>query len=256
MTVLGHEVRGQGPQRVILLHDWQGDHRNYALALPFLDTDAFTYALADLRGYGRSRDLAGPHTAAQAAADVVALADRLGWDRFHVVGHSMTGMVVQRVAIDARQRVASVVCANPVPASGLHMPEADLAFFRSTITDDTAFAGLLAAISNRELSPRWTAYKLALCRSSAAPAVRSEYLDMFNGTDFSRQARGLDVPLLVLLGEFDHEGLLEPAMRATFGVWYPRAEFKICVGAGHYPMQEMPPWYVAAIEGFMRRHPA
>lgn len=256
MTVLGHELRGRGPQKVVLLHDWQGDHRNYDLALPFLDTDAFTYAIADLRGYGRSLSLPGPYTAAQSAADVVALADTLGWSRFHVVGHSMTAMVAQRVAVDARPRVASVVCANPVPAGGLQMPAENLAFFRSTITDDAGFGGLLAAICNRELSPRWTAYKLAVCRSSAPPEVRSAYLDMFNGTDFSGEARGLDVPLLVLLGEFDHEGLLEPAMRQTFGAWYPRAEFKTCLNAGHYPMQEMPPYYVAAIETFMARHPA
>jgi hypothetical protein len=50
----------------------------------------------------------------------------------------------------------------------------------------------------------------------------------------------------VLLGEFDRESLRKP-----FGAWYPNAEFKTCLNAGHYPMQEMPTYYVAAIEAFM-----
>ena len=59
-----------------------------------IDIEMFTYALVDLRGYGRSMDQTGERNEIEAAADTVALADHLGWDRFHLVGFSMTGMVV------------------------------------------------------------------------------------------------------------------------------------------------------------------
>ncbi|MET7644097.1 alpha/beta fold hydrolase [Streptomyces sp. NPDC005426] len=64
--------------------------------LPDLDIGSFQYALVDLRGYGEARDASGTYTTAEGAADVLALADRLGWDRFSLIGHSMGGSVVQR----------------------------------------------------------------------------------------------------------------------------------------------------------------
>lgn len=253
MTI-GYELCGEGPEPVVVLHDWQGDHRNYDLVRPFLDRGAFRYAFADLRGYGRSRELAGEYSAREAAGDVLALAAGLGWERFHLVGHSMTGMVVQRLAIDAPARVKSVVAANPVPACGLQMPAADRGFFAATVTDDGAFAQLLAAISHPDLSPAWTAYKLEICRSSADAGTRMQYLEMFDRTDFAAEAQGLETPMLVLLGEHDHESLSEANMRGTFGKYYPKAEILVCRAAGHYPMQERPPYFAAVIERFMARH--
>jgi 3-oxoadipate enol-lactonase len=158
--VIGHEVLGSGVQKVMIMHDWLGDHTNYDLARPFFDVHRFSYAFIDLRGYGWSRALAGDHTATEAASDVITLADHLGWPRFHTVGHSMSGMVVQCLAVDAGTRVQSVVAANPVPACGLQMPAEDLAFFESTITDETNYRILLTGVCNRELHSRWVDYKL------------------------------------------------------------------------------------------------
>ena len=252
--VIGHEVLGSGAQKVMIMHDWLGDHTNYDLARPFFDGHRFTYAFIDLRGYGWSRGLTGDHTATEAASDVISLADHLGWPRFHAVGHSMSGMIVQRLAVDAGMRVQSVVAANPVPACGMQMPAEAVAFFESTITDETNYRSLLTGICNRELSSRWVDYKLGQTRASVDPATRAAYLRMFNASDFSAEVRGLRTPFLVLLGEFDHESLREANLRKTFGAWYPNAEFKTCLNAGHYPMQEMPAYYVAAIEAFMARH--
>ncbi|MGU7780708.1 alpha/beta fold hydrolase [Burkholderia sp. PU8-34] len=52
------------------------------------------------------------------AADCLVLADRLGWQRFHVIGHSMNGMVTQRVAANAPSRIKSAIAVYPVSAAG------------------------------------------------------------------------------------------------------------------------------------------
>ena len=61
---------------------------------------------------------------AEAAADAIALADDLGWDRFSLVGHSMSGVAIQHVLLTRRRTGCAAWSAwRPVPASGLPLGE-------------------------------------------------------------------------------------------------------------------------------------
>jgi pimeloyl-ACP methyl ester carboxylesterase len=51
---LGHFIHGHGAEKVLALHDWMGDAANFEPLLPYLDLRRYTYAFADLRGYGSS----------------------------------------------------------------------------------------------------------------------------------------------------------------------------------------------------------
>ena len=95
---LSYTLQGTGPEKVIVLHDWRGDHRNYDDVRPYLDGKAFTFAFVDLRGYCASIHISGAFNEKEAAADTLRVADTLGWQQFHIIGHSMTGMVWQRIA--------------------------------------------------------------------------------------------------------------------------------------------------------------
>ena len=75
---LGHELLGTGPVRVVILNDWMCDTSTWDGARPYLDGARFTFALADLRGYGLSRGREGAFTVEECAADVLALAGGLG----------------------------------------------------------------------------------------------------------------------------------------------------------------------------------
>lgn len=90
--ILGHELFGSGPEKVIVLHDWMGDSENYKYVRPWLDSTGFSYAFVDVRGYGRSKGLKGEYSTGEVAADTAKLADHLGWAKYHLVGHSMNGM--------------------------------------------------------------------------------------------------------------------------------------------------------------------
>ncbi|WP_456788103.1 alpha/beta fold hydrolase [Cellulomonas sp. P5_C5] len=61
------------------------------------------------------------YTAEDMVDDAVAVLDELGWDRAHVVGHSMGGVVAQRIALRHPDRVLSVVSSAALPSdvSGL-----------------------------------------------------------------------------------------------------------------------------------------
>ena len=125
----------------------------------------------------------------EGAADTLALADRLGYDKFHLVGFSMTGMVVERLAIDAPERIKSVVAIGPVSAAGIKMSEAERQFFVDVITNDDKARELADRITGGQLSRQWQDVKLRLARETRTPVAARGYLDMWTLHDF-RRGRG------------------------------------------------------------------
>ncbi|CAB3751901.1 alpha/beta hydrolase [Burkholderia sp. MSh2] len=247
---LGYLQYGTGPACVMVLHDWLGDRTNYAALLPYLDDAAFTYVFVDLRGYGESAHLTGAYTVAEISADCLALANRLGWQRFHVIGHSMTGMATQRLAADAPERILSAIAVCPMSAAGNRLNDDARAFFASTTVDDDALRRLARYVTGG-LSARWADVKLRQNRERTAPGCRLAYLDMLTGTDFVDDVRGLDTRFLVIVGDKD-PGLDAAAMQATFLAWHPHARLATIPNCGHYPMQECPPYFATIVEDFLR----
>lgn len=252
MTI-GYTQHGNGPERVLVMHDWSGDHTTYDPILPYLDGAAFSYTFVDLRGYGKSRDMTGQYTIAEVAGDCLDVADELGWQDFHVIGHSMTGMATQRIALDAPSRVTSAIAVCPVSAAGFPMDDETWGFFSSTTEDDDAFRALIKVVTGA-LSDQWADVKLRRNREASTREARLGYLTMFSKTDFADEVRGLETPYLVVVGENDAEGLDEAAMNDTFLSWHPNAELVVIPNCGHYPMQECPPFFATVIENFLRKH--
>lgn len=251
--ILGHRLHGNGPDGVFLYNDWLADSSSWLPTLPYLDTKSFTYCLTDLRGYGRSMDLMGQYDENEAAKDTLALADHLGWKTFHLVGFSMTGMVVERLAVDAPQRIKSVVAVGPVSAAAIKMSEAERQFFIDVITDDDKCRELADRITGHHLSPQWQEVKLRLARDTRTKEAARGYLDMWTLHDFSGECGKSDVPFMVIGCKWDQPKFLEDDMRRTFLAWHPNAEL-VMMECGHCPMQEMPVYLQTIMEGFMKRN--
>lgn len=252
--ILAHDVSGAGAEKVIVLHDWLGDRRNYDDAKPYLDMKTFAYAFADLRGYGGSIAMSGAFTASEAASDVIRLADHLGWQRFHIIGHSMTGMVVQRIAADAPGRVISVIATTPVAANGMHTDPDTRGFLEGAAKDPAVMAKAIHALTGNRLSDQWTAFKVERALSSSTEAARLGYLDMFDLEDFHTDVDGLKVPMTVVLGENDLSFFQPDYINATFGKWYPDLNVVVSPNAGHYVMQETPVFYASAVDAHLKAH--
>jgi 3-oxoadipate enol-lactonase len=252
MQSLHFICHGTGPERVLVLHDWHAGHTNYLGLIPYLDAARFTYVFADLRGYGGSRELEGEYTVAEISADCLALVESLGWSRFHVIGHSMTGMAAQRVAADAPARVKSVVAVCPASAAGLGFDAETREFFLSTTHDDERFMAMIRYMSG-PLDASWERFKLAQSRASVNPRCRAAYLEMISRGGFVADVRGLATPFLLVLGAHDR-GLDEALMRRTFLAWHPNAELLTIPNCGHYPMQECPPRFASVVQGFLAKH--
>jgi 3-oxoadipate enol-lactonase len=251
-TPIHHVALGQGPVKVLVLHDWHAGHSNYLPLFPYLDAERFHFVFAELRGYGGSRDLAGDFTLGEVLGDCLNLVDALGWSDFHVLGHSMTGMVAQMLAAKSRARIRSVIAVCPASIAGLAPDTATREFFASTTHDDARFMALIRYMSGG-LDSSWERAKLEQSRASVNPVCRSAYLAMISVGGDVEAVRGVANPMLVVIGEHDR-GLDEAAMRRTFLAWHPNAELLRIPNCGHYPMQECPPYFASVIQRFIARH--
>ena len=68
----------------------------------------FTFVTFDNRGIGGSARGEGELTIERMAADALAVADAAGLDRFHLLGHSMGGLIALHLALISRRRVKSL----------------------------------------------------------------------------------------------------------------------------------------------------
>ena len=98
---------------VILLHGFPESHRTWRGIVPDLARDHFVLA-PDQRGFARSSKPQGVENYApdKIVADLIALADHFGLDRFTLVGHDWGGAIAWMAALQRPDRVARLVIVN------------------------------------------------------------------------------------------------------------------------------------------------
>lgn len=249
---IGHELVGSGPTRVMIMNDWLCDTSTWDGARTFLDGTRFTFAFADLRGYGRSRGRVGAFTVVEAASDALSLADALRWDRFAVVGHSMSALVALHLAQHHADRIQRAVVVTPPPPTGFGADEAMVSASRALALADDATR--IAAFEQRfgsRLSPGWTNYKAARWRLCADPAAAAGYVTMFARDGLPDPTAAITIPVLAITGEQDAPPMRCEAVTRSLGPLCPQLVVTSLADSGHYPMQEMPPLTVALVERFL-----
>ena len=124
---------GQG-EPVLLLHGYPQTMACWHRIAPELAKD-YSVVLADLRGYGGSSKPKGladhsNYSKRAMAQDRVEVMQRLGHERFHLVGHDRGGRVGHRLARDHEQRVATLTVLDISPTLKM-FERTDLAFARA-----------------------------------------------------------------------------------------------------------------------------
>jgi pimeloyl-ACP methyl ester carboxylesterase len=245
-----HRV-GTGPHPVLVLHGWFGDAHAFEPIEAWLSPDRFSYVFMDYRGYGSMQHVAGDYTIDEIATDALALADALGFQTFSLVGHSMGGMVIEKIAARVPERVRALVPVAPVPCGGMVFDAEKRALFAGAAASRAQREVIIDRSTGSRLPWSWVQWKADYSMARAAPAAFAAYFDAWADTDFSDDIGG-SPPMLVLIGA--HDPVFNLAlMRATYLRRYPRATIEVLHNAGHYPMNETPLALVASIEGFLRR---
>jgi haloacetate dehalogenase len=123
-TDIAYVMGGSGPP-VLLLHGFPQSRAMWARVAPLL-ASRYTTVCADLRGYGDSaKPKCLPDRSNYAframAADQIGLMRRLGFERFHLVGHDRGGRTGHRMALDHPDAVRTLTVMDIVPTYTMFM---------------------------------------------------------------------------------------------------------------------------------------
>ncbi|WP_276520314.1 alpha/beta fold hydrolase [Elizabethkingia ursingii] len=245
-----HKV-GNGPHPVIVLHGWFGDGHSFVPMDDALSINEFTYIFMDYRGYGGMQSTSGAFTIDEIATDTLTLAASLGFNSFSLVGHSMGGMAIERVAVLAPNRVRMLIPVAPVPSCGVRFDQTIQSLFEGAAESIENRKTIIDRSTGNRLSRSWIDWKARYSTENSSKLAFAKYLNAWSKTNFSSQVQGLSHKVRVLIGEHDPTFNAE-LMHATYLSWYSQSQLEILPNAGHYPMNEVPLTLSASIERFLR----
>lgn len=257
MSVSGNEAARPGllrqgaGQPVVLLHGFCGAAAGWRPTVAGL-APGFDVIVPDWPGFGASAGQTPCTSIAEMAAWVVRLADELGLSSFHVIGHSMSGFVVQELLSSHAGRIGKAVLYGAGLASsregrfeslqatidGLHREGTVTTAERVCSTwfvegrDDPAFAGSAQ-------------HGAAMNVEAAVAALRACEL-----IDFSGRLSGIDNEVLIVIGDRDRTFRVADAVRLAAA--FDDASLCVLPGCAHAAHLERPALFNLVVRGFLR----
>ncbi len=107
MSTTSYRRAGAGTP-LVLVHGYLGGSAQWEAEIAHF-SQHFDVIAPDLPGFGEAADLPGSNRIGEMAAQVIALLDELGIQRFALLGHSMGGMIVQEMAARLGDRILQLV---------------------------------------------------------------------------------------------------------------------------------------------------
>ncbi len=240
MTQLQHVIDGPVSAPVLVLGPSLGtdvglfDPQVAALA------DRWRIVRYDLPGHGGAPVPPGPYSMAGLAADVIAVLDDLGIERFHYAGVSLGGAIGQWLAIHHPERLLSLA----VCASAARFPDPDSWRARAATVRAEGTEAMVASRTGTWFTPGFAAERpdqanrlLDMLRSTSAEAYAGccEALVDF---DVRAELGRIEATTLVVAGADDPATPVEIVQAVADGI--PGASFLVVPHAAHLLNAEQP----------------
>ncbi|MET0743157.1 MAG: 3-oxoadipate enol-lactonase [Microvirga sp.] len=245
--VLHHQTLGprDGPA-LVFANSLGSDLRIWDRVAPAF-ADRFRVVLYDLRGHGLSDAPDGPYTLDDHLQDVLGLLDHLSVSSASVVGLSVGGMIAQRMAVRAADRVdALVLCCT---AARIGTPESWGE--RISAVERAGVGSVVPGVLERWFTPAYRRDRTEDCAGWANMLARTP-VQGYAGTcaairdaDLTADARAIGAPTLCVAGDQDGSTPADLVRRTCDLI--PGARFALIAGAGHIPCIEQPEALTGAI---------
>jgi 2-hydroxy-6-oxonona-2,4-dienedioate hydrolase len=201
--ILPHRRQGAG-LTLVLVHGYLGGSSQWDAQVQFL-SQHFDVIAVDLAGYGNAHQLQAPTEMGAHAQAVLATLDQLGVNNFHLLGHSMGGMVVQEMVRIAPARVQKLVLYATGPQGSIPGRFETMARSRERIAEDgverTARRICATWLLDREASPAYES--LAMLATRASEQAAQAGLLAMEGWDGRDRLSEIQQRTLVVWGESD-----------------------------------------------------
>ncbi|MEJ7585815.1 MAG: alpha/beta hydrolase [Acidimicrobiales bacterium] len=259
---LAYAEAGAGGVPLLLLHGFTGAKEDFTDWLDALSDCGWHAVAPDLRGHGDSHQPEGEseYSLATFAADALALADDLGWDRFVLVGHSMGGMIAQHLALAEPDRLMGLVLMDTghgavegvdpdLVALGIEVARTQGLDVIADLSADRESP--LATEADRRVRaerPGYAEFGDRKFRACSAAMYAAMAIELFEQPDRLAALSALAVPTLVIVGEQD-EPFIGPSQRMASAI--PGARLATVADAGHSPQFEAPDAWWEALDAFL-----
>ena len=211
----------------------------------------FDIVTVDLPGFGANHELLAPDRIADFAAWVFDRLDAAGIERFHLLGHSMGGMIVQEMARQQLARIDHLVLYGTGPLGAMPGRFESIAESKRRASEDgvEATASRIAATWFLQGSEaRGYADCAEIARQASMQAIQAglDAMESWSGVDF---LPCVDTPTLVLWGDGDRA--YQWSQPEQLWRTIPGARLAVIPGCSHAVHLEKPGLFNAMLEDFL-----
>ncbi|MEO8457106.1 MAG: alpha/beta hydrolase [Chloroflexota bacterium] len=252
---INFERHGEAGEPLVFIHGFTGDISDWRFqAEPFGRTNQLL--VFDNRGHGASEAPKDRSTYSieQMASDAEALIAEVGFERYHLLGHSMGGAIAQEIALRSQGRLLSLALEDTAPLFEISKNEmlSKLSAARNTIAETQGMGALAKWKSPLPSPPHMPKEREA----EVAARLSHMSVDAFIGAQAGLndwkgsldRLASIVVPALVVVGSLDFGPLVGAARLMADKV--RNGTLEVIPEAGHSPQYERPELFNAVL----RRH--
>jgi non-heme chloroperoxidase len=205
-TELYYQEVGTGPEPLVLVHGWVSSHRFWVETMPRLPPERYHMYAFDLRGAGQSDRPVSGYSPEQYADDIGAAMTALGAETFHLVGHSMGGLIGMQFALRHPRRLRKLALIAPAPSGGLPTPELLLPFM-AACRDAARYRTVARLMTSERPIPEHLLETIVEDATTCSEGHVEESWRTMRDTNISDRLQEISAPTLMVAGDRD---LLRP----------------------------------------------
>ncbi len=236
---------------LVLVHGYLGGSPQWTAQCERFSSE-FTIITPDLPGFGLNAHLESPQTITGFARYVLDELDKQGIDQFHLLGHSMGGMIAQEIVKLAPSRVEKLILYGTGPVGIMPGRFETIEESRNRVEID----GVIS--TSRRIAAKWfvggetskcfeSCADIAVMASLQAAQAGLTAMETWSGVE---ALANIKTPVLVLWGDRDqsyHWPLPQKLWQEI-----PNASLSVVAGCSHAVHLEKPDLFNAILDDFLR----
>ena len=247
-----YTVEGSG-EPLILIHGIGAARDAWRFLTPNLKQH-FTVVTYDLRGHGESPLHSGKFGLDELVVDLEKLRQTLGYEKVHLAGHSLGGMIGPRYALCFPERVISLGLLST--AAGRSEDDSAKVWGVIKAMEKHGIENILGTLTNRWFSDAFLEQRPELVERRLQQVLSTDaevFLNVFRiyaGTEMMPWLHKINHPTLIITGEFD--GGCNPRLNKLIDDALPDSQLIILPGLKHSILAEAGEQIAQKMIGFLK----